>query len=400
MSTRPLLVAMVLGLVFSGSQPFAARAANCTGVCNPDTDECCKDDCTYEDQDATCIPFNHGETCRTKQCDFVGGNPPTCTKGSFSNLPSGTDCIGTDPCNHGTCDGSGLCLSQTINPCDDANQCTTDGCTASGTQGFTCTNDPIAAGTSCTINNADPCKNYSCDGNKVCAVDGTTPNKPNGTSCGAFPSTGQCQVKTCQGGVCNGSPVPNSTPIPCVAGSCQNATCSFHGSTLTCDLSNKLKGTVCDTDPWDCTHQRCDGSTPSVCKGYKTTTLKECDADTTTASHCKLSYCDSHKHCRTATQYVHFFGADVDGNMGHGTWNVEDPTTLGRNNRTFSPQFQCPQTDSNICTSDRCVGNNTDACHFFGCDIGDACPFPPCGDVCDNVTDPNTQVTSCTCRFN
>ena len=396
MSTRPLLIAMVLGLVFWVSQPVGAHAASCTGVCNPDTDECCKDDCTYEDQDATCIPFNHGETCRTKKCDYVGGNPPTCTKGSFSNLPTDTDCIGTDPCAHGTCNSSGVCINQTNNPCEDGNQCTDNTCTASGTQGFTCTVTNKPNTTSCTVNNPDSCKNYTCDGNGVCAATG---NKTDGTPCAAFPSGTTCQVRSCASGVCNGTPV--GSPVSCVVGSCQNPNCTFDGVSAHCVPTNKLKGTVCDTDPWDCTHQRCDGSSPSVCKGYKTTTLKECDADTTTASHCKLSYCDSHKHCRTDAAYIHYFGADIDDNtFGHGTWQVEDAATTGRSNRVLTPQFQCPQTDGNICTSDRCVGSQTDSCHFYGCDVGDACPFPPCGDVCDNVTDPNTQVTTCTCRFN
>ncbi len=389
MSTRPLLIAMVLGLVLSLPQPRAAHAANCTGVCNPDYDECCKDDCTYEDQDATCIPFNHGESCRTKQCDYVGGNPPTCTKGGFNNLPTDTDCIGSDPCNHGTCDGSGVCINQNNNPCEDGNQCTDNTCAGSGVTGFTCTQTYESNTTPCTISNPDPCKNYACDGGGVCAVDVNTPNKPNGTACGAFPSPGSCLVKTCSSGACTGSPNPGSTPIPCVAGSCQNATCSFHGSTLQCDLSNKLKGTVCDTDPWDCKHQRCNDS--GACKEYKTTTLKECDADTNTAAHCKLSYCDSHKHCRTAAAYIHTFGNN-GGNI-HGTWNVEDATTAGRNNRNFTWQFLCPQTDGNFCTSDRCDGGGADSCHFFGCDFNEACPVPQCGTVCDTVNG------NCTCRF-
>lgn len=403
MSTRPLLIAMVLGLVFSVSPPLAAHAADCTGVCNPDTDECCQDNCTYETEDAVCIPFNNGESCRTKKCTY-NGNPnsvPTCTKGSFNSLPTGTECIAGDPCNRGTCNGSAVCVGQSNNPCADANQCTDDTCTASGTQGVTCPHDAEDQGTVCTIPNPDPCKNYECDGNKVCVLDADTPNKTDGTACGAFPSPGQCKVQSCSGGACTGSPNPGSTPVACAPGTCETATCSFSGSTLQCIKSNKPKGTVCDTDPWDCTHQRCDGSNPSVCKGYDTTTLKECDADTTTASHCKLSYCDSHKHCRTepvgvpTPYYIHYMGADVDDNdIGHGVWKVEDAATLGRSNRVMTPQFLCTATDGNICTSDRCVGSNTDACHLYGCDIGDACPYPPCGDVCDIVSG------NCTCRFN
>jgi hypothetical protein len=88
-------------------------------------------------------------------------------------------------------------------------------------------------------------------------------------------------------------------------------------------------------------------------------------------------------------------GADVDDNdAGHGQWKVEDAATLGRSNRIMTPQFLCPATDANPCTSDRCIGSPNDTCHSFGCDINDVCPVPDCGDVCDVVSG------SCTCRDN
>ena len=388
MRTR-VSVAMMLGLLLWVSPP-PADAASCTGVCNPDVDECCKDDCSWESEQATCIPFNHGETCRRKKCTYLaghgntnGGTSPQCVRGTFNNEPEGTACIGSNPCAQGTCNNAGQCINQTpgTNPCEDGNDCTTNSCTASGTQGFTCSSTNTSAGSDCTISDPAVCKDYECDGNGVCVVSG---NLSNTTVCGAFSSGDTCQVRTCSNGACTG---PLQGSVTCAAEPCNNRSCKLSGGVAVCERTNKPQGTVCDTDPWDCSHQRC--TSGGVCKAYKTTTLKECDPDPNTPSHCTLSYCAGDKTCRTDAAYLHSFPAG--GGTAFGMWNVEDARTNNAGNRQFTNQFLCPASDTNACTSDRCT--DEDACEPYGCEIGQACPVPPCGDVCDIVND------VCTCRF-
>lgn len=392
MRTR-VSVAMMLGSLMLTPLlsvfPPQADAASCSGACNPDVDECCKDDCTWETEQATCIPFNHGETCRRKKCTLLanhgndnGGAFPTCTRGNFNNEPEGTACIGTNPCAQGTCNNSGQCLNQTpgTNPCEDGNDCTANTCTASGTQGFTCSSSNVAAETACTPTDPDLCKEYECDGNGVCTVAGNT----HGNVCGAFSGSDTCSVRTCNDGVCNG---PVQGTVGCAAQPCDTRSCKMSGGVAVCERINKKQGTVCDTDPWDCSHQRC--TSGGVCRAYKTTTLKECDADPETASHCALSYCAGDKTCRTDEIYLHSFPAG--GGNAFGTWNVEDARTASASNRKFTSQFLCPHSDGNPCTSDRCT--ESDSCEFYACEIGQACPVAPCGDVCDVVND------ACTCRF-
>jgi hypothetical protein len=123
-----------------------------------------------------------------------------------------------------------------------------------------------------------------------------------------------------------------------------------------------------------------------VCKNFDTTTLKECDANTGTSSHCLLSYCDRSRHCRTGSGYLHYLGQNV------GSYPIENASTKGRNNITKTDQPTCPVTDSNACTTDRCQGNMTDACSDV-CDVNSPCPIPACGDICDNVPG-----QGCTCR--
>lgn len=395
MRTR-VSVATMLGFLMLTpllSVPPPAGAASCTGECNPDNDECCKDDCTWEDENATCIPFNHGESCRRKRCTRLanhgndnGGAFPTCTRGNWMNEPEHTPCIGTNPCAQGECNGANppQCINQSpgTNPCEDGNECTTNICTQSGNIGFTCSQSNVAAETACTIPDADPCKAYQCDGNGVCAVTGNL----TGNQCGAFPDGSTCVVRTCQDGVCSGPTQGN--PVACAAEPCKTRTCVFQNGAAVCQKTNVPRGTVCDTDPWDCTHQRC--TVGGQCRSYKATDLKECDRDPSTAAHCYLSLCAGDKTCRTDPKYFREFG--LNGGHAFGLWPVEDARTKTAANRHFTSQPICPESDANACTSDRCVGN-ADACHLYGCEVNQACPVPPCGDVCDIVDG------ACACRF-
>jgi hypothetical protein len=382
----------------------SAEAATCTGVCNPDSDVCCKDDCTWEtDPQARCIP--PGEACRTKKC-----NPTThaCDVGSFNALPVGADCFSGDPCLHGTCNGSAQCVNQTVSPCEDAQDCTVDSaaCYPTGPRGWACDYTRPGAtkpdDTPCAVTNPVACKTYTC----VSGVCSPTGNQNNGTACGALISASTCAVKSCADGECTGAQV--GSPVPCTEEPCRSRSCKFQNGVVSCVKTNKLRGTVCDTDPWDCKHQRCNAD--GECKDRDTTTLKECDADPSTPSHCKLSYCDSNKNCRTDPSYHHTIGADNVGpgnaGVGFGRWLVEAASTPGRNNRKFVITDPCPASDSNICTSDRCNGGGVDACHLYlgtapgepaagGCEAGWHCGGDPsCALLCSGTgTD-----SSCVCQ--
>jgi RHS repeat-associated protein len=154
------------------------------------------------------------------------GNP--CTADSIVNgnvvhtpLPAGTSCSDGNACNGAeTCNGSGVCLAGTPPTLDDGNPCTTDACNP--TSGVTHT--PVAAGTSCSDGNV--CNgSETCNATAVC-VAGTAPPIDDNNPCTTDtcdPSTGVSHTPVAAGtscsdnNACNGAETCNASAT-CVAG--------------------------------------------------------------------------------------------------------------------------------------------------------------------------------------
>jgi hypothetical protein len=216
---------------------------------------CCKFNCQFVGQGATC--FDGNQCTDGDHCDNVG----RCV-GQFEPDGAACDdalfCNGADTCQTGECAGhagdpcsaatdcqttcneaSDACESTPFVPCgDDGNACTDDVCDGLGT----CTHPPLAAGTVCrplaTVCDVEE----TCAGAGVpCPADGFVAD---GTPCGDLCTTnGTCQAGQCTAG----------SPLECDDGdvcngleTCDSLTGCQAGIPLDCDDGNGCTANACD----------------------------------------------------------------------------------------------------------------------------------------------------------
>jgi len=392
---------LVLMVLLVASPAFA----DCdTPDCDPEEDVCCTDQCTWEAEDAICFIA----PCRTKKCSATH----TCTKGTTQNLDEGEPCLdrNIDPCMIGECSSGSLptCIniSSGVHRCEDGNSCTDDAdlcktdplqngkfiqCLESGDPGYS--NSFLADDTPCSTGDAESvCLNQSCQ-TGACVQDPNDPFVDEGTTCSTVLQGGACEVRQCDGaGSCVADP-EGPDPVQCTFDPCREPGCILVGQTVQCVLNGPLKpaGTSCDTDPWDCTHQRC--GRLGACKNHAATTEKVCDPEAPPdAIRCLVSTCDRHKHCRTGSPYEAFVGANKS------TLQIENESTTSKNNQHFDTLGTCP--DAVLCNLDVCTGG-ADTCGDSGvCEpiaINVPCPLPDCETVC-TVQDPNDPFSGCLCE--
>ena len=170
--------------------------------------------------------------CTADRCDTATGR---CLN---TPLAAGQSCSDNNACNGAeTCNGQGVCSPGTAPTCDDQNPCTTDSCSASGGCGSVAGNEAAA----CTIAGAaGSCRSgvctpvvVNCDDGNPCTSD--TANASGGCTHAPANEGGSCA----DANACNGAEV-------CRAGVCAPA------PALSCD----------DANP--CTVDRCDGTAGCV----------------------------------------------------------------------------------------------------------------------------------------
>lgn len=214
-----------------------------------------------------------GDTC--KSC--VDANPctvDTCTStGTCSNVPAAKGATCTDdgnPCTADKCDGSGTCqhTPTTGASCTDGNACTkADACTAAGS----CEGTPVVC------DDGNPCTKDNCDGTSGAC---TFVQVDDGTSCGVG---SVCSgVSHCTSGVCKASSggLDCNDDNPCTIDTCASDSCA-HGnlSDTGCDDGNACtQGDSCSDgsckagsqlecdDGNPCTYDGCDQSAGCVFK--------------------------------------------------------------------------------------------------------------------------------------
>ena len=216
---------------------------------------CCKFNCQFVGQGATC--FDGNECTDGDHCDNVG----RCI-GQFKADGTPCDdalfCNGADTCLTGECDGhagdpcaaatdcqttcnetSNACESTPFVPCgDDGNTCTDDVCDGLGT----CTHPALPAGTVCR-----PLATV-CDLEETCAGGGVPcPGDAfvaDGTPCGDLCTTnGQCQAGECSAGTpldCDDDDVCNGLET------CDSLTGCQPGTPLDCNDNNGCTADPCD----------------------------------------------------------------------------------------------------------------------------------------------------------
>jgi hypothetical protein len=173
--------------------------------------------------------------CQSRTCN---GN--TC---GVSNTAAGTQTSDqtAGDCKRNQCDGAGSSqsVSDDTDLPDDGNPCTADQCT-NGTP----SNPPLAEGS-------------SCGGNLVCNATGSCVGCNSASEC---PGTdNECRTKTCTGGACGFSYVPNGTPAGTQAtGDCKQNQCDGAGSIVSANLPSDVP-----VDNLQCTSDVCTNGTPS-----------------------------------------------------------------------------------------------------------------------------------------
>ena len=215
---------------------------------------CCKFNCQYVGQGATCADGNPCTT--TDHCDQVGQcigsfvpNGTACNDGLFCNgadscqagectTHAGDPCAGNTNC-VATCDeGADQCTSTPNIPCaDDGNSCTDDVCNGSAV----CTHPALLTGTVCRASTG------FCDPAEVCAGGGIPCPAdlflPNGTNC-----SDMCTV----GGVCQSGQCSTGTPVNCDDNNvcngletCDPLTGCVPGQPLNCSDGNSCTSDLC-----------------------------------------------------------------------------------------------------------------------------------------------------------
>ena len=167
-------------------------------------------------------------------------------------------------CKKVVCDGNGdvTQANDDGDPEDDANDCTTDGCSAGVP-----THVPVASGTTCATSNG-----------KFCSSAGTCVECVNGTQCGS----GVCQANACVAAQCNDS-VQNGTETDVDCGG--SGTCNRCGVNKKCIINSDCKSQSCLSNHCaaSCTDQEKDGAETDIDCGGGTcppcTSNKACDVD-------------------------------------------------------------------------------------------------------------------------
>jgi RHS repeat-associated protein len=223
-----------------------------------------------------------GACAAQDQCHVAGTCDPTtgaCSNPAAANgttCDDGNPCTLSDSCQSGTCVGTSQVVCVAIDQCHIAGAC-------DPTNG-TCSNPPVANGTSCNDGNActqvDTCQSGSCMGSKPvtctatdqCHFAGTcdptsgtcsNPAAADGTTCD---DNDACtQVDACSSGVCSGS-----NPVICTASDQCHGPGVCSPATGRCSNPAQADGTTCDdanacTQNDACAAGICTGSNPVVC---------------------------------------------------------------------------------------------------------------------------------------
>ena len=388
----------------AGPDAVFACVSNYSHLCLPCADN---SDCTTADSQNACVVYQGqgtfcGASCDASQpcpsgyeCEEVYGTGGAVSKqcvndagvcectGTAVKLGLSTACVLANE--FGSCEGLRVCLEDGLSPCDakepagetcnglddecdgetdedscdDANECTTDGC------------DPVA-GCNHELLDGIPCN----DGNKCTSGD------------------------VCVSGSCDGMEVKCNDGNPCTDDLCDETTgCFFHTNTLPCD----------DGDPCTlgdhCEDEACVSGPAIACDDGNSCTDDLCDAAKGCIYEANSGECDDGNQC---TAGDHCSG-------GQCTWTELTDCDDGNLCTTDAclPEQGCisnantlPCDDGNDCTTgDKCTGGECVGGDAAGCDDSNPCTNDTCNPLvgcihvnnnapCDDF-DPCTESDAC-----
>ncbi|MBI4717991.1 MAG: hypothetical protein HY763_09325 [Planctomycetes bacterium] len=156
----------------------------------------------------------------------------------------------------------------------------------------------VRCGNASHCNDQNPCTIDSCNGaTQFCEYT----NVANGTACGNATPQSECDLPdSCQAGVCNTNPKPNTTPCTDDGIFCTNDLCNGAGA---CGHPNKPTGTACDDGLYctvgeACTLGVCGGGSPRSCGDTFSCTFDSCNETTNVCDHTpQNNLCDDGQYC-------------------------------------------------------------------------------------------------------
>lgn len=264
-----------LGSCRTGAQ--CASGVNCYFVRS-----CCKFNCQYVGQGATC--FDGNECTGPDRCNNVG----ECIGSELHNTPcnDGDICTGGDLCKHGACQGN----PDAAPVCDDGDVCTDDVCDPAGGCTHAFNTAPCNDGQFCTANDScsegtcagTPSTPASCNDGNTCTDDACDPAAKSGAGACVHSNNispcndgNQCTKNdSCSGGACSGTPF---VPAGCDDGNvCTNDTCDV--ATGACAHVNN--SAPCDDSKFCTIGDTCNGGACASGSAYDCSDGNACTADT------------------------------------------------------------------------------------------------------------------------
>jgi len=352
---------------------------------------CCKFNCQFVGQGATC--FDDNPCTVTDQCNQTGG----C---GGNSVPDGTGCDDGLFCTTGdTCNG-GICSGPAYD-CNDSNFCTDDSCNEALD---TCSNvnNALACddGLFCTV--ADTCSGGACTGSardcsdpNFCTTDAcdeaanTCTNTNNTLPCndGLFCTVGD----VCAGGACSGSARDCSDSTICTNDSCNEAGnfCAHANNTLACD--DGLYCTVGDTcSGGQCTGPARDCSDGQVCTDDVCNEVGDTCTNPFNTAPCNDGlFCTATDAC-SAGSCVGSGDACDDANVCTDDACNEGADSCGYTNNALPCDDADACTTLDTCSGGSCAGgpplvcDDLNVCTDDSCDPASGCVHDGNGDPCDD----------------
>jgi hypothetical protein len=366
------------------SLPVCRTGADCeSGVNCYFALSCCKFNCQYVGQGATC--FDGDECTGPDRCNNVGecvGGPQT-----GNSCDDGNTCTGSDMCVEGECVGS-------LPPeCDDHDPCTDDFCDQATGCAHAFNTAPCDDGQLCSggdrcdqgVCNGMPAMPSSCNDGNVCTDDSCDPQGNEGRgACAHADNSLPCndsqfctENDACAAGVCAGTPF---TPPSCDDGNvCTDDSCDPHGNGGAGGCAQDDNTAPCDDGRFctvgdQCSGGQCGGGSAYTCNDGNVCTLDSCNEE--------------------ADRCVHNGDASKAGQSCDDASVCTSGDVCDSGGGCIGTPIHCDDGDD-YCTADSC--NPTSGCVFTT--VVENLTCMSCMDGVDNEGDGDADLEDCDCNL-
>jgi hypothetical protein len=338
---------------------------------------------------------------------------PATSTTQFTNKNNGTACnADSNGCTQNDACQAGVCVAGTATTCGDGLACTTDACTSTGNNTFSCTNTLNAnrclIGGACYLANEEN-PNNTCQACVPATSTTQFTNKSNGTACNAD-SNGCTQNDACQAGVCVAGTAANCNDnLACTTDTCSSTGNSTFSCTNTLIANRCLVAGVCYQANVNNPSNVCQACIPatSTTQFSNKTNGTSCNADSngcTQSDSCQAGTCTAGapQTCSDSLACT----ADVCTSTGNASFTCANPLIANRcliggvcyTQGEDSPTNSCQRCNAAQSTTAFSPKANGAACEDGEpCTIGDTCQAGTCTSGGANPCDDGTTCTLDSC---